>query len=309
MLSESWNEKLFKQGLLINLIALTFSVICFFPLFYHTSTTVGAASSVGDDYFDYYYSFPSDTFACEAAISTLIITLPSAFDLLVDMIPPSMILMFIDVDRRLLQEPTDKKAFHLTNLEKLLFIMGSMCMASISFTPVASDQNAGLIYNAFLNVSTILVICPLFSYLSRCSTTWTPLRSIFIVLLLCFGCFMCALSGVVQGSASSALMVACNALMTACCCLFFLGSLISWLRSLWRKNPENLTRNSCNGGGINGGPSKDEKQPRVRNTIKDENAEERFQDVVVAIHIITTFFYLLLTAVWYWYIYVQAQCT
>jgi hypothetical protein len=235
--------------------------------------------------------------------------------MLLDMVPSSLVSIVFAVDERLKQKPAGTVVFHLTHLEKFLFIIGSICFATIAFKPVAENEYSGLIYNAFLNASTMLTICPLLSYLSRCSPTWTPLRCIIIELLSCLGCLLSALSGIIN---NPNLGVACNVLITVSCGFFFVLSLLSaWDTFRQKASGASVSMNSTSSEVDTfrrkkstsikhqdfQQSQKHQKHPRNKNdhSISAELSEQRFRDGVVGVHVITALFYQILTSVWYWY--------
>ena len=291
-------------------MAITFAIFCFIPVFMITpsdatsysdaaanitgNSTLGnstLSASAGDDYYyyNYYQVLAQNSFSVEAAISTLIITLPSALDMFLDMIPSSVVSFIFMEDQRLNQSTaTEKVVYHLSALEKILFIIGLTCFATLTFESVINYAYMSTLYSGFLNANTILTVCPILSFLSRCSSTWTPLRCIFISFLVCMACFVSMLVGVVTDvSTKTTLALVCNVIITISCGFYFLVCVFAFLNTFWFKQSGSDLTERKNSGEQRGDDIK-------------AKSEQRFQDSVVAAHMTMNFFCLLQDTVWLW---------
>jgi hypothetical protein len=83
----------------------------------------------------------------------------------------------------------------LTDTERLLFIVGVAVQASVGFVPAENDTaTLDLIYRCTNNVSVLLTLSPILTFLTRCTTTFTPARSLFVFTSIAAGLSMISIS-------------------------------------------------------------------------------------------------------------------
>lgn len=70
----------------------------------------------------------------------------------------------------------------LTNCERFLFICGVFLRSAAILVPV-HDSLLQVVFDCTNNAATILLTCPIMIFLCRCTTTWTPLITLQIMLL------------------------------------------------------------------------------------------------------------------------------
>jgi len=90
----------------------------------------------------------------------------------------------------------DVKITRLTDVERLMFAVGSAIQPAIVLTcalHVGAGDLQGLI-NASLNFKIIMVMAPMLSFLQRCTTTFTPLRSFAFMFVGCMAFIVATLS-------------------------------------------------------------------------------------------------------------------
>ena len=70
----------------------------------------------------------------------------------------------------------------LTNCERFLFICGVFLRSVAILVPI-NDSLRQIAFDCTNNSATILLTCPILVFLSRCTTTWTPLVTLPVILL------------------------------------------------------------------------------------------------------------------------------
>jgi hypothetical protein len=130
----------------------------------------------------------------DAALSTLLITIPSGTDALIDIVLDSAEFVAKKIRGKVVSSSvknlTGKEfALRLSPLEKLVFVVG---IASLSFFPLITpaegySYESVAMYYSLINFSTILSICPIIFFLERSTKLWTPLRSFLVILFVNLG--------------------------------------------------------------------------------------------------------------------------
>jgi hypothetical protein len=312
-------NRLVKDGSFINIVTIIVAILCFIPVYKYSSSSNANAdqpipssnstvmsefnttSSLVDDYYDNYYivSFDQIPFFREATISTLIITLPSALDALLDMIPEVVVVFIFGEEYHSRVKNIDDPIFHLTLPEKLLYLVGVACLSTICFNPVLNYSATTSIYSAtttlyvcFQNASTVLLLCPVLSFLTRCCPTWTPIRTLVFVTIICTAAMLSSFVSLVDPTSQTAanMSFATNVLFCICSGLYFCMMVLSAVNTFWFHQPY-----------------PDGKQFRGSDSNSRLNrsavSEERFRNIVIAAHMSTNFFDILLNTVWYFYSY------
>lgn len=78
--------------------------------------------------------------------------------------------------------------FRLDDFERFLFIIGVSIQSSVYFLPLSTGLSTyGIVYNSTTNASVLLVLGPILTYLSRCTTTFTTGRTLAIVVIATMG--------------------------------------------------------------------------------------------------------------------------
>jgi hypothetical protein len=78
--------------------------------------------------------------------------------------------------------------FRLNDIERLIFIIGVAIQSCVWFCPLSTDgETLGLVYDTTTNASVLLVLCPILTYLQRCTTTFSSFRASGFVMLTSFG--------------------------------------------------------------------------------------------------------------------------
>ena len=162
-------------------LTMTFGLICISPLF---ADKIGDRYQTDDGPFDrstsplIYYS-PS-------IIASLFVVIIPATDLLIDLLTNTYLYFFPDENSR--------KKFHngtevsrLTDLERLIFILGVAVQSAVWFLPPDTDlATRSIVVMCTENLSTIFVLNPVVIFLLRCTSTFTDY---FVTVLVLFsGC-------------------------------------------------------------------------------------------------------------------------
>ena len=165
-------------------------IFCFAPVF--------AGLVDGDENSAILEELQNSTFFRDASLSTLLVTIPSAVDAVID--------MFLNVCDAVTKTVSHEKfsssvrhlsskttAVRLSPSERLGFIIG---ISSLSYFSIWSTfQPLSLaFYYSFANFSTIMSVCPIVFFLKRCTKLWTPFRSFSLILCISGGSVLSSLS-------------------------------------------------------------------------------------------------------------------
>ena len=165
-------------------------IFCFAPVF--------AGLVDGDENSEILEELLNSSFFRDASLSTLLVTIPSAVDAVID--------MFLDVldavTKQISREKFSRSVRHLSSKttavrlspsERLGFIIGISALSYFStwsrFQPLTLA-----FYYSFANFSTIMSVCPIVFFLKRCTKIWTPLRSFSLILCISGGSVLSSLS-------------------------------------------------------------------------------------------------------------------
>lgn len=272
-------------------MAIVFSFLNFVPLF-----NPSFYKAPNDDYVS---NQPVDPFLFQSFIAPLIVSLIPGIDLIFDLIPS---VSQTEIYTKALQLVTNLsssksntpntiyKETRLSMPERLCFLVGVLCLSIVAFPSYInspSDQSLFL-YNAFANTNSILLVCPILSFFSRCSTTWTPALTLSCGLFVCLGSFLSSLAPIWTANSSayknlsiaSSVFINIAAFIYVCVCVVALRASFSTAASSSAKN--NRSKDLL--------------------AAKDMMSEAQFRSNVVTAHMFATFIILLINSIWYWYI-------
>jgi hypothetical protein len=186
------------DGILI--LAVVSTILCFISVFSYATAEGGAASGGGGavdtsttgGYDDYVTIAESDSFFYGSTLASLIVSIPSAFDTLLDVVVPRVIHYFFDESEVPIPKAASKldSLFYFTVVEKTLFVIGMMAPATLTFPSVQNYSDPTVVYTAFGNCATILTVCSILSLLSRISFACSPAKAFFVALLVCLSCIL-----------------------------------------------------------------------------------------------------------------------
>ena len=135
---------------------------------------------------DYMASASQDCYFRQACISCLIICIVPAVDLMIEW--SSSIVGGMKASTKKSHQVANSSvslSMRLTLVERTMFIIGIVTIGgNASFPAVFQASNSLEIYYGFSNASTIMMICPILTYLCRVSPSWTPLRASLVALLV-----------------------------------------------------------------------------------------------------------------------------
>jgi hypothetical protein len=143
---------------------------------------------------DYFINRSNYVYRDPSILASFFIVLIPLCDLLLDY--PSRIALLINpvkVNQRAVT--VTSVVIRLTDTERLLFIVGVAVQSSVGFVPAENDTaTLDLIYRCTNNVSVLLTLSPILTFLTRCTTTFTPARSLFVFTSIAAGLSMISIS-------------------------------------------------------------------------------------------------------------------
>jgi hypothetical protein len=148
------------------------------------SISTNNTTLVNDDYIVQFSKSPTFN---GAAMSGLIIALPSAVDTLLDMVPEFIVVRFFQDPRHHLakrQSADSSTVMKMSNPERFMFCVGCFICATCTFPPLQTASNPTDIWFGFSNANTCLILYPIIAFLVRCSRSITPPKALFLALLL-----------------------------------------------------------------------------------------------------------------------------
>jgi hypothetical protein len=261
-----------------------------------TSSNVTQATPGADDYYAQYYltTYTTDPFLWGASLSSLIVTIPSSIDVLIDLLPQSFIEYVFGTDQRLIaRRDAERSNLHLSLLEMALFVVGMTCISAITFTSVQDYSTVYTLFNCFQNVNTLLCANAILSFLSRCSSFWTAPRTLPICILICLGpllnsvAYMYDSSSVIYTNLYDTSSFCC-VLAAGLCGIFSAVYYYIYLYPIiWDKSASAVGN------------------ARRRHQLSIAEAREmanfKFRELIIATHLLALFALLCINACWYWY--------
>lgn len=220
--------------------------ICFFGAFF---TFMPVFTGIVDDeknreFFD---MLILSRFYRDAALSTMLITVPSGTDALVDIFLDSAEFVAKKIRGNVVSSSVKdftrkESALRLSPLERLGFVAGIASLSIFALvTPVDGYNYKSLaLFYSLTNFSTILSVCPIIFFLARCTKLWTPLRSFLVILFINLGsvvgsisyCFAVESNEYYSLSyTASALIVAATCVLAVTCGGFVKDLVVYWSRS------------------------------------------------------------------------------
>lgn len=268
-------------------MALIFSFLNFIPLF----NTAFYKTPVDD----YVGAEVSNSYLFQSYVAPIIISLIPGMDLILDILhldPIALLqtkmLQIVNNDTSLQSDKNDSvyKETRLSISERVLFLVGVLCLSIIAFPSYinAPSEISIYLYNAFANTNTILIICSILSFFSRCSTSFTPLLSLSCGLFICIGCFLSSLAAIwTPGSDTFNNLVTASAILIDIAAAIYVYACAVALFSYHVA-------------------AKDASNNEDSLASRDIMSENKFRGNVVAAHMLATGVVIVLNAVWYWYV-------
>ena len=118
-----------------------------------------------------------------------IILIPTA-DIFLDFL--SHVMIYINQDKTSLRKHLHSPVVtRLSDIERLLFILGVAAQSAIAFVPAPADIDLlRAVYRSSSNFSLLLLFCPIVIFLGRCTTTFTPKKVFMLVLTAVLAVFL-----------------------------------------------------------------------------------------------------------------------
>ena len=115
-----------------------------------------------------------------------IVTIPT-LDLLLDL-PAYFISYFYCEEKHVKKCPNILVVIRLSNIERSLFILGVAAQSAVAFLPTATDiATLTLVHKCTYNFSLLMVLCPVATFLSRCTTTYNHFVASYMILTSSIG--------------------------------------------------------------------------------------------------------------------------
>lgn len=195
----------------------------------------------GDNNISLYDELMSSIFYREAALSSLLITIPSAIDVTMD-----IFLHFVGLSstkcfdfgtsRSVKHISSASSVLRLSSMERSAFIVGIACVSVFTLTTpsIEYSSNALALYFSFSNFSTIVTMCPIIFFLERCTKVWTPMRTFLAILFTNLGSVLSSISYcyLTLSNEYIALNLSAAALISAATSIFVYVSAICVLNSM-----------------------------------------------------------------------------
>lgn len=236
-----------------------------------------------------------------ATFSSLVITIPSVADMIFDMLQKRGLRTLFGMGQcgaafRFDLNPT---AFRLTAPEMATYIVGMICLATMSFSVGIDHQkySSATLFASFHNTYSILTIAPIMAFLSRNSPRiWTRARALSITLLICFGSLLDAASCIFAANSApyNSLVQASGYIFILTTCGYFLMYIFALIRVIGiplreiessQEAPKEAT----------GGATHCAKEIKTNN----ERDRDRVHNNVAVIHMTVILLLLVIDSVWY----------
>ena len=156
--------------------------------FYLTITIVGAIICLSPLFALNYLQFESDpTTTHTVSLGKLLLVLIPLTDLLLDF-PANLISYFYPDERAFNRQVETSVVIRLTDIERLLFIMGVAIQSAVYFVPsTASTTTLNLVDSCSNKCGILLTLGPIIIFLHRCTTSFTHVRTTLLAVFLVIG--------------------------------------------------------------------------------------------------------------------------
>ena len=270
-------------------MAAIFSFLNFIPLF----NTAFYPTEVDD----YVGSEDSNAYLFQSFVAPIIISLIPGMDLLLDIFELDSVSMIQTQMLRIVNKDASLKSsegksdsvYKETRLsipERIFFLLGVLCLSIVAFPSYinAPKDQSIFLYGAFTNSNTILVICPILSFFSRCSSSFTPVLTLACGLCICVGCFLSSLAPI-WGAGSDTF----NNIVTASSIIIDIAAAIYVYACAVAVYMHYMS-------------AEDTSNKEDSLASQDIMSEKKFRSNVVMAHMFATGIDIVPNAVWYWYV-------
>ena len=167
------------------IITIAVALFCLSPLFYTNEVK-------SQDDALHTINIEAHVFSNPSIFAPFFVVLIPLADLLLDY--PSRIVAYFNKEKGCNNAtPASTVVIRLTDIERLLFIIGIAIQSTVGFLPTRTNVGVlSLVHECTNNVSVILTVGPILAFLSRCTSTFTPLRSLIILSTVALG--LCIIS-------------------------------------------------------------------------------------------------------------------
>lgn len=232
---------------------------------------------MGDDvsFSQYTSGFKYDADFRQAAIASLIITILPVADWLLCLIQ--------EKDKMAASRP-GQSSIGLSQLERVMFIIGIACHSTICFQPLLNEspRHLNFTYWGFENLSTILTVASILSFLCRCSALNHRIAMVIGLLVCCTGFFNSLMFTVDPGSfAMLVLGQTCRIAIAVAAGVFVLVCMVSIFKTVFGSSWSGKEHDSLG--------------------AQEQIADDRFRTGVISVHMLSLCANLCLCAVWYWF--------
>ena len=160
-------------------LTIAFGLLCISPLF---ADKIGGGYETDDGAFD--RSTSPLTYNSPSIIASLFVVIIPATDLLIDLLTNVYLYFFPDENSRK-KSDNGTEVSRLTDLERLIFILGVAIQSAVWFLPPDTDlATRSIVVMCTENLSALFVLNPVAIFLLRCTSTFTDY---FVTVLVLFG--------------------------------------------------------------------------------------------------------------------------
>ena len=162
-------------------IGLLTAFFCLVPIFWYENKNLEGKTCIVDDIIDHKLEDSGLRIRLLMTASFCVAIVP-AIDLLLDL--PSKMFNFLYPTDRITEKVVDTYIVRLNEIERLLFILGIILQSASGILPTSIDLiHLKLILTCTFNCSTLLILCPIVTFLERTTTTFTRWRTFLIIFL------------------------------------------------------------------------------------------------------------------------------
>jgi hypothetical protein len=221
------------------------------------------------------------------AASFFVVLIPLT-DLLLDY--PSRIASFFQSvkDHRKTKAPSSV-VIRLTDTERLLFIVGVAVQSTVGFLPASTSLSTmDLVHNCTGNLSVILTLGPILTFLQRCTITFTSTRCFIVLITAAIG--LCAISFSYFTRAKHEVhepVILCGSFILVFSWLIYMVIIATCaVRYCWQKSSSYSDRKACFQWIVN--PLKSLKAIQGKKDLSVDNDSDLYSNYIPALHMISS---------------------
>lgn len=220
------------------------------------------------------------------AASFFVVLIPLT-DLLLDY-PSRIAAFFQSIKDRRKMKPPSSVVIRLTDTERLLFIVGVAVQSTVGFLPASTPLSTmDIVHNCTGNLSVILTLGPILTFLQRCTITFTTQRCFLVLIPVALGLCIISFSSFSRSNRTNEPIILCGSFILVLSWLIYLVLIaICAVRYCRQKNSSYSDRKACFQWIVD--PFKSLKAIQGKKDLSVDNDSDLYTNYIPALHMVSS---------------------